>query len=332
MIFSRVQRLLRCRASVSDRMDDSLVWFDGRSVPVRAAMVSIASETALRGANVFEGIRAYSCTENGLGFLALRQHLRRLMTSARLLGIDHPYTVDGFVTAIGSLLAAQAAARTWPDLYVRPSICVVQGRLPTEPEYRVVDYVAVVDQPRTDLYRPATAIVSRWRRPADGPLPPQVKAGGAYLAFRLPVLERARAGVDAVILLNDKGMVAEAEGAAVCIIRDGILSSPPAREGGLRSLTRSIVFDLARDAGIDVRAEPIRHSEIYEADGVFLAGTMCELMPLVVVDGVALDTIDSPLYRRIADGFDRLRREGGPTAGWALEFIATEFGGGDHEA
>jgi len=254
------------------------------------------------------------------------------MTSAMLLGIDHPYTVDGFVTAIGSLLAAQGAAETWHDLYVRPSICVVHGRLPTEPDYRVVDYVAVIDQPRTDLYKPATAIVSRWRRPADGPLPAQIKAGGAYLAFRLPLLERARAGVDAVVLLNENGMVAEAEGAAVCIIRDGTLSSPPAREGGLRSLTRKIVFDLARDAGIDVRTEPIRHSEIYEADGIFLAGTMCELMPLVVVDGVALDTIDSPLYRRIADGFDRLRSEGGPTAGWALEFIGREVRGGNYEA
>lgn len=295
-----------------------LVWFRGQVVPEDRALIPISSEIALRGASVFEGVRAYVTVDGGLGFLALREHLDRLMTSAVLLGIAHPYTVTGLTSAIRSLLREQhhCAAR---DLYVRPSIGVESGRLPTDGNYRTLDHVAAVPSPRNDLWQPATAVVSRWRRPADGSLPSQVKAGGAYLSFRLPLLERHRAGADAVIMLNETGMVAEADGAAVCLVRSGTVLAPPSRDGGLRSITRQIALDAARELGIETQEVPIRHGELYEADGVFLTGTLCELMPVAVLDGVPVDTLSCAVYRDLATRFERMRRGEARVGGWSLE-------------
>ncbi|HZB49224.1 MAG TPA: hypothetical protein VE547_09035 [Mycobacteriales bacterium] len=68
-----------------------VLWFNGAVVPWAEARVHAWSETAARGANVFEGIRAYWHPPTGAYYaLFLPEHLRRLYRSAKLLRFPPP--------------------------------------------------------------------------------------------------------------------------------------------------------------------------------------------------------------------------------------------------
>src|SRR4051812_33299482 len=84
-----------------------LIWFNGSLVPWEDAKVHVWSELAIRGASVFEGIRAFwNPEEQHYYVLDLESHARRLNESACLL--KFPITTDfhTMLQAIGSLLTA----------------------------------------------------------------------------------------------------------------------------------------------------------------------------------------------------------------------------------
>jgi branched-chain amino acid aminotransferase len=297
------------------------VWLRGTLVPTEEAVVSISSETALRGANVFEGMRAYADGSATRSVVGLRAHLDRLMESARLLHLDHTFDHSSFRHAIHAVLEAN----DYPpddDLYIRPAICVESGRLPSDPAYAAIDYVSISRCERSELFRLRKAIVSRHRRLAQSSVSACTKAGGAYLSFRLPLVERAQARADAVIVLNERDDVAEAEGAAVCVVRDGVICSPPVEDGCLDSITRRIVADIAAHIGVPYEERSIRRSELYAADAVFLAGTLCELVPIGRIDGLAIHPKRNhaePVFERVAREFDRLRTGSGAGTGSVVD-------------
>jgi branched-chain amino acid aminotransferase len=110
-----------------------------------------------------------------------------------------------------------------------------------------------------------------------------------------------------VILLNGSGRVAEAEGAAVVVISDECLYSPPVSEGALPSITWAIVKRLAGTLGLTTVERPIERSLLSTADAVFLAGTLCELVPLKAIDDIYFESSSNSVYGSIASKFDDLR-------------------------
>jgi branched-chain amino acid aminotransferase len=291
------------------------VWMNGAIVPVDSALVPLWSETALRGANAFDGIRGY--WNGSLGLLALSEHLDRLFASAATMGIEHGYDQRSMREAIREVLVANPSVEG-RDVYVRPSICVVGGRSPGDPGYEAIDYVSVSEAPRVPLPATGSAIVSTHRRPSFGSLPPAAKCGGAYLAFRLPTLERVAAGVDHVIVLNEHDAVAEAEGAAVMAIRDGSVVSPPPSEGGLDSITRRVLLDACGVAGIPVEERRLPRAELASVDGLVLAGTLCEVVAIHRLDDRPLASAATPVYRRLVELFDGVRGGAGTLGRWRL--------------
>ena len=76
------------RASTAD-----YVWMDGKVVPWSAATIHVSSEAVLRGASIFEGMRAYpSESRDQLYIFKNREHLRRLRQSAKILRLSIPFT------------------------------------------------------------------------------------------------------------------------------------------------------------------------------------------------------------------------------------------------
>ncbi|MGW4365721.1 aminotransferase class IV [Nocardia takedensis] len=295
-----------------------LIWFDGAIRPWHEATVHVWSELATRGANVFEGIRCYRRSDGSFHGLDVDRHLRRLADSAALLRIPVPYPVDELRRAIADLTVAIGGAE---HLYLRPTVYLAQGRLATGADAEVGAYVVAVPVPR-DSGRGVRCCVSGWRRASDQVFPPRIKSGAAYLMFRLPLLEARERGCDEAILLNDAGMVGEATGANVMLVKNGRLLTPPVSAGILPGITRDNLMTMAReDLGIEVEERDITRAELYLADEVLLCGTLCEVEPVLEIDGrVVGDGTPGPVsgllrdhYRALCDG-DRPDRRGWLTA------------------
>ena len=69
------------------------IWMDGELVDWADATVHVLTHTMHYGSGVFEGIRAYP-TSRGVAVFRLRDHIERLLVSAKVFMIDVPYTVD----------------------------------------------------------------------------------------------------------------------------------------------------------------------------------------------------------------------------------------------
>src|SRR5699024_4729141 len=75
--------------SMADR--DGLIWFDGELVDWRDAKVHVLTHTLHYGMGVFEGVRAYD-TGHGTAIFRLQDHTERLFNSAKILGMEIPFS------------------------------------------------------------------------------------------------------------------------------------------------------------------------------------------------------------------------------------------------
>ena len=264
-------------------MADRVMWFNGACVPWEEARVHVWDELALRGANVFEGITAFWDAERGHHrVLAGEQHLDRLFQSARTADIP-ALTRREVVKA----LAEVAAALPGTDVYLRPTFYAARGRTTLALDSVAGMYIGGFE------YAPSAppavrAVISSHRR-FGGPIPASAKSGGSYLDFRVFERERVAHGVEHVLILGERGHVAEADGAAVLLIGDRSVTTPSLDSGVLDSITKRLVLELARARGFAVDERPVLREELHGTQ-VVLAGTLMGLRPLDSVDGTASES------------------------------------------
>ena len=273
------------------------VFFGGEVRPWEDAVLHVSSEAVVRGLNVFEGLKGYWQEDGRFGFVHLARHYDRLSRSARLLHIDMPVTYDEFERACFEL--TRALYRPSSDLYVRATLFVIEGHYGAG---TVADLVLTGYQQEKDPPAPINMGVSTWRRPTDVAMPARIKTGSNYQVARLARIEGRSRGYEDMILLNEFGRVAESTGACVLLVRDGRVSTPPASEGALESITVDVVAELAASLGVDVTRRPIDRSELYIADELGLAGTLSEITMVRSLDEVTL-TEDQPILRTLAQRY-----------------------------
>lgn len=268
---------------MTDDTSPRAIWLNGRIVSWSEATVHLTSETAMRGTNVFEGIRGYwNDRERLFSIVAMTDHLTRLEQSARILGLPMSHSTTTLAKGIEDLISA---FRFEGDIYVRPTVYLDKGDYRAPQDELIVGAFIAVRPAGPHIERSISCIVSTWQRIGDLSLPPIAKIGASYTAFRLARMEAASAGVDEAILLNSKGCIAETGGAAVFVVKNGHVSTPPISDGVLDSITRRIAINLlSTDFRISVAERSIPRSELYVADEIFICGTLDEIRPVASVD------------------------------------------------
>jgi len=295
------------------------MWLGGAVVRWADAQVHAWSEVATRGASVFEGIRAYWHDETRSYYaLSYPEHIRRLYQSAKLLRF--PPTVDaaGLTAGVAELLSKldyREHAYVRPTLYLDDS----RGQGAGATDVSTGAYVVCFRMPRPADRGGIRCGVSSWRRPGDLTLSPRIKSGAGFLGLRLPRIEAAERGFDDMIMLNERGTVAEATGANVFIVRDGVAITPPVTVGLLEGVTRARLLRLLPDTlGVPVVEREIGRSELYAADEVFLCSTMHEILPVLDVDGFAIGDGTAGAVTTLAMRHYQRNCDAGPDAepGW----------------
>jgi branched-chain amino acid aminotransferase len=272
------------------------VSIDGGLVAPEEARVSVYDRGFLYGDGVFETLRTY----RGVPF-ALDEHLARLESSARLVGITLP--VPRGVLARETLDAVAAAAN--PESTIRILVTRGQGPLGLDPSgatspLRVI-LVEGLRPPPAAIYRDGvTAITVRTERAADAA--PTAKVTN-YLASLL-ALEKARAaGANEALLLDAGGCILEGTTSNFFAVSGGGLSTAP-ETAILAGITRAHVLGLASGLGLPVRLGAIGRDELAAAGEAFLTSTLREIVPVVRVDGQAIGSgVPGPITRRLHAAF-----------------------------
>lgn len=269
---------------IKTQRKDRLIWFNGQVQSVAESKVSVMSPTAQFGLNVFEGLRAYwSDCEQKLYLFRLQDHLKRLLSSCRLIGIESPYDAGQIEEALFETLRSNDYTC---DVAARVTLYVGGDEGTWHDSGPVGMFIAPIAKPRRSLDRTdgQRACVSTWERIDDRTLPPRIKAGANYINGRYAHLEAKAAGYDLPILLDRTGKVSEGAGSCLMIVRDGTLVTPPKTASILESITRETLLTLAAAHGVPVEERIIDRTELYVSDEMFLCGSAVELTPIASVD------------------------------------------------
>ncbi|HEY3831643.1 MAG TPA: aminotransferase class IV [Acidimicrobiia bacterium] len=267
-----------------------IVWLDGELVPIEAARVSPLDRGLTVGDGVFETLRVYSGTP-----FAFTRHYERLATSARALGIEPP-SYDVVRKAGHAVLDANKLS----DARLRITVTAGEGppgssRVPASPT------IVVVVVPFTPAAPTAEAVVCPWTRNEHS-----ATAGLKTLSYAANVRALAYAearGASEALFANTSGNLCEATGSNVFAVFDGELVTPPPSAGCLLGVTRGIVLDVARDAGMRVDERDVPIDALARADEAFLSSSTREVQAITKLDGKALPAAPGPVSTQVANLF-----------------------------
>ncbi len=270
---------LRGNASAEETRLGLKVYISGDLYERDEARISVFDHGLLYGDGVFEGIRVY-----GGRIFRCREHVDRLFDSAHAIALDIPMTRDEIVDAMRRTLEANSVT----DGYIRLVVTRGVGDLSLDP-YRCRDPRVIIITDSIQLYPPEyydqglELVTVATVRNHPNAVSPRIKSLN-YLNNTLAKIECMQAGVEEAVMLNKDGYVAECTGDNIFIVKGGRLETPPVHAGILEGITRSVVMDLARAAGIDAVERDMTRFDLYVADECFLTGTAAEIVPVVRID------------------------------------------------
>jgi branched-chain amino acid aminotransferase len=276
------------------------IWMNGQLVDWDKAQVHVLTHTLHYGTGVFEGIRAYD-TPKGPAIFRLTEHIERLFKSAKILGMEIPYTVDQIIEATKETVRSTGL----PACYIRPIAYYGYGEMGLNTLPCSVD-VAIACWPwgaylgDDALTKGVRMKISSWTRLDHNVLPPAAKTVANYANSSLAKVEALRAGYDEAILLNTQGYVSECTGENIFVVRNGVILTPPLAAGALEGITQNSVMKIANDLGYQMRVENIVRSDLYIADEIFCCGTAAEVSAINSVDDRPVDC-PGPITRAIAE-------------------------------
>jgi branched-chain amino acid aminotransferase len=283
------------------------IWMNGELVDWDKAQVHVLTHTLHYGTGVFEGLRAYE-TSQGPAVFRLTDHIERLHLSARILGIEIPYTVAELIEATKETVRSTGLS----SCYVRPIAYLGYGEMGLNTMPCGVD-VAIACWP-WGAYLGDDAVndgvrmkISSWSRHEHNTMPPAAKTVGNYVNSSLAKVEALKAGYDEAIMLAPSGLVAECSGENIFVCRRGKFFTPPLSAGALEGITQNSVHRIATDLGIEVVVDNIARSDLYIAEEAFVCGTAAEVSSINSVDDRPI-TCPGPMTKAIAEVYHRAIR------------------------
>lgn len=269
-----------------------VVWHNGEFIKWDDARVHVMSHVLHYGSSVFEGIRCYA-TKRGPGIFRLREHMQRLIYSAKIYRMDHPFTIDqlcdGAIDIVKRSKLEQCYIR--PILFrsldeARPAFGVNPFPNPLECYIGAWDWGKYLGDEAIE--NGVDVCVSTWNRLTANSMPAMAKSGANYMNSQLIKMEALLNGFAEGIALDDRGYVSEGSGENIFMVNGEVLLTPPLSSSILPGITRDSVIQICRELGLTVKERTFQRAALYVADELFFTGTAAEITPIRSVDRIAV--------------------------------------------
>jgi branched-chain amino acid aminotransferase len=279
----------------------TFAWHNGTIKEREASAPSVASISFHLGTGVFDGMMAYWNTDHYYLHRG-EDHLVRFQNGAARMGLPLPYSVDDMLRGIHELLELEPkgtqyvrpiAFRGGPELWVTGA----EGR-PVD-----VSIFTVRTDAHRDLDAPLACQVSEIERISSRSIPGQIKVSGSYVNSFHARRTAEAAGFHDGIMFDREGRLAEASAANVFLIEGERLVTPMLHPDVFPGITRKVVLELARAAGLDADEAEIRREQLARADGVFVCSTLMEIRGLCRLGERQLSTLELPVYHAVLERF-----------------------------
>ncbi|MGH9467804.1 MAG: branched-chain amino acid transaminase [Terriglobales bacterium] len=305
------------------------IWRNGSMVAWDDARIHVLSHVVSYGSAVFEGLRCYA-TPHGPAIFRLRDHMQRLLHSAKVYRMDCGYTRDQLESACLDIIRVNHL----PQAYIRPivlrgygtmGIGVRPGDNPIETYIAAWNWAEYLGG--TTITEGVDTCISSWTRMAPNTLPAMAKAAANYMNSQLIKQQALTDGYQEGIALDEHGFLSEGPGENLFLVRGGKLYTPPVSASILPGITRDAVLRLATDMGLEVLEQAQPREALYLAEEAFFCGTAVEISPIKSVDRLPVGSgTRGPITRAIQDRFFAIvKGEAEDIYGW-LTPVSTPVG------
>jgi branched-chain amino acid aminotransferase len=120
--------------------------------------------------------------------------------------------------------------------------------------------------------------------------------------------EAHQRGFDEVVLLNERGEVCECTSANIFAAQDGRVLTPPLKSGCLPGVTRELLLEEIRVAGITVHEQTLLPQDLEKAGGIFITSTTRDLLPVDSIEGFRIGQ-DSRVMEKLRQALIGYREE-----------------------
>lgn len=278
---------------------DGVIWFNGELIPWREAKIHVLSHALHYASCVFEGERVY-----GGHVFKLTEHSQRLAHSAKMLDFELPYTVKQIDKATEEVVKENGI----DDGYVRPVAWRGSEMMGVSAQKTQIN-VAIAAWEWPAYFSPEARLegirmkFGKYRRPDPATAPTDSKAAGLYMICTLSKHEAEAEGYNDALMLDWRGQIAEATGANIFLVQDGVLHTPTP-DCFLDGITRRTVMELARERGYEIVERAIMPEELAQTDEVFLTGTAVEVTPVREIGEYKFEVGD--ITRNLVKDYDDL--------------------------
>ncbi|MFT5442214.1 MAG: branched-chain amino acid aminotransferase [Myxococcota bacterium] len=266
------------------------IWMDGEFVDWADAKIHILTHTLHYGLGVFEGIRCYETVDGRSAVFRLSEHIRRLYDSAKINMMEIPFEAPVVEAAVLESLRRNHLKSG----YIRPLAYIGDGAMGLHPgnnpvRLSVIAWTWGKYLGEEGMERGISAKISTFSRHFVNAKMTNGKTCGDYVNSILAKREALLDGYDEAIMLDTQGLVSEATGENIFVVRDGKISTPPLYSV-LDGITRATLIELAASEGYEVVERAMTRDDLYIADEIFLTGTAAEVTPIRELDHRTIGT------------------------------------------
>ncbi|MEC9205719.1 MAG: branched-chain amino acid transaminase [Pseudomonadota bacterium] len=259
------------------------IWIDGSFQEWKEVKIHLLTHTLHYGTGVFEGVRAYK-TNQGPAIFRLKDHTDRLFNSAKLIGMDIPFTPDLFMKA----QCDTVKINNLQNAYIRPLCFYGSEGMGLRADNLMVhcaiaawDWGSYLGQDK--IAHGIKVKVSPFPKRNELSMLYQAKATGNYLNSMLALRDALNSGYDEALILGTDDSVNEGSGENFFIVKDGELFTPDLATV-LDGITRKTIITLANDIGIKTSEKKISLDEAFDCDEAFFTGTAAEVTPIIKIN------------------------------------------------
>ncbi len=256
-------------------MPQAIAFVNGSFMPIHEAQVSVED----RGFQFADGVYEVILVLKQRPF-RLRDHLLRLQRSASEVKIPLPYSLEEFEHLVHE--GIQRAGYESQQVYIQ----VTRGAAPREhlppsglQPTVVMTFREFVPLP-SSLYEQGVSLMTypeiRWLRCDIKTI--------LLLPNVLARMEAVEHGFFDALFVLETGEITESTAAAFGVIQENTVLLPPLGPRILPSITRSLLYQVAPEAGLRVVEQPLFVRDLKAVEEAFLASTTKHVLPVVRVD------------------------------------------------
>ena len=251
--------------------NDFKVWLNGNLIAWKEATVPLLSHGFSRGSAIFDVFGVHVGPTGPTAF-RMDEHIKRLMNSAELLGMNLAYSAEEIVEAVKSAVNVNQLGRGMVKMLAYwGEEAVIKLVLDSALDLAIFT-IPDSEELALDKPRPLSACLSKWRKIHPETVPVGAKACSNYLNGYLARRDASLRGFDIGILLGTDGFLAEGSIESIFIVKDGVLKTPPLGRV-LSSITRMSILQAVPELGIPIKEASITADELLSADEAFTAHT-----------------------------------------------------------